>query len=180
MRIKELFTVPEGEKVTEKVFGRVLVSSICSILLCIACLGGTTWAWFTVSIENTGNVIQIAAVKQIVIINNADNREVAKADNGSYNLDVGNYSIHIQLDRGETGSDDFHNQKKPMYVEMAATHNDAAQHYYFAFEGGNEIAKHVLEVKDSPVVISFSATWQKPAATLIDDETFAVSEAKPS
>lgn len=61
MRIKDLFTVPEGEKVTEQVFRRVLISSICSILLCMACLAGTTWAWFTVSIENTDNVIEIAS-----------------------------------------------------------------------------------------------------------------------
>lgn len=61
MRIKDLFTVPEGEKVTEQVFHRVLISSICSILLCMTCLAGTTWAWFTVSIENTGNVIEIAS-----------------------------------------------------------------------------------------------------------------------
>lgn len=31
----------------------------CSILLCMSCLVGTTWAWFTVSIENTGNVIEV-------------------------------------------------------------------------------------------------------------------------
>lgn len=62
MHIKRLFTVSEGEKLTEKVFGRVLVSSICSILLCMTCLAGTTWAWFAVSIENQGNVIQIATV----------------------------------------------------------------------------------------------------------------------
>ena len=61
MRIKDLFTVPEGEKVTEQVFHRVLISSICGILLCMACLAGTTWAWFTVSIENTDNVIEIAS-----------------------------------------------------------------------------------------------------------------------
>ena len=59
MGIKKLFTVPEGEKITEQVFCRVLISSICSMLLCMACLAGTTWAWFTVSIENTGNVIEI-------------------------------------------------------------------------------------------------------------------------
>ncbi len=59
MRVKDLFTVPTGQKVTEKHLRRVLISSICSILLCMTCLVSTTWAWFMVSIENTGNVIQI-------------------------------------------------------------------------------------------------------------------------
>ena len=40
--MKELFAVPEGKKITEKMFGRVLISSVCSILLCMACLIGTT------------------------------------------------------------------------------------------------------------------------------------------
>ena len=50
MRLKDLFTVPTGEKVTERHLNRVLVSSICGLLLCMACLVGTTWAWFTDSV----------------------------------------------------------------------------------------------------------------------------------
>ena len=57
--MKFLFTIPEGAKVTEKVFGRVLISSVCSILLCMACLAGTTWAWFQASVVNNDNVISI-------------------------------------------------------------------------------------------------------------------------
>ena len=73
MRLKELFSVPEGKKVTEKVFGRVLISSVCSILLSMACLISTTWAWFTVSIENTDNVIHIATVTPNVQITSGEN-----------------------------------------------------------------------------------------------------------
>ena len=57
--MKFLFTIPEGVKITEKVFGRVLISSVCSILLCMACLAGTTWAWFQASVVNNDNVITI-------------------------------------------------------------------------------------------------------------------------
>ena len=58
--LKQLF-VQDREKMTEKSFYQVLVSSICGILLCMIGLAGTTWAWFTVDIENTGNVLQIGA-----------------------------------------------------------------------------------------------------------------------
>ena len=68
MRIKNLFIIPTGEKVTEKALRRVLISSICSILLCMTCLVSTTWAWFTVSVENTRNEIWIAAPKVSVTI----------------------------------------------------------------------------------------------------------------
>ena len=69
MRLKDLFTVPAGQKVTEKHLRRVLISSICSILLCMTCLVSTTWAWFAVSIENTGNVIQIGTPEVKLTVN---------------------------------------------------------------------------------------------------------------
>ena len=59
MRIKHLFTVTPEEKLTEKRLLQVLISSVCSMLLCMACLAGTTWAWFEVSIENHDNEIRI-------------------------------------------------------------------------------------------------------------------------
>lgn len=58
-KLKYLFTVPENEKVTEKHLMRILISSVCSILLCMTCLVSTTWAWFTVSISSENNVIGI-------------------------------------------------------------------------------------------------------------------------
>ena len=63
LKIAHLFTVPAGEKVTEKAFLRVLISSVCSMLLCMGCLFGTTWAWFTLEIDNPQNEIQIAKVE---------------------------------------------------------------------------------------------------------------------
>ena len=72
MRLKDLFTVPTGEKVTEKHLNRVLVSSICGLLLCMACLVGTTWAWFTDSVVDDGNVIQIGTPQVVLKLDGAD------------------------------------------------------------------------------------------------------------
>lgn len=72
MRIRTLFSVPDGEKVTEKALRRVLISSICAILLCMTCLVSTTWAWFAVSIENEGNVIQIGKPEIRLKVDNSD------------------------------------------------------------------------------------------------------------
>lgn len=68
MRIKTLFSIPNGNKVTEIALRRVLVSSICSILLCMTCLISTTWAWFAVSIENSDNVIEIGPPEVTVTV----------------------------------------------------------------------------------------------------------------
>ena len=99
MRIRNLFTVPEGEKVTEKMFGRVLVSSVCSILFCMACLAGTTWAWFSASIQNTDNVIQIAEVTANVTV-----REVtanAAAEGGEGDTAAGSEGDPVVIAEGE-------------------------------------------------------------------------------
>ena len=64
MKMKNLFSIPEGKKITEKYLYRMLISSICSILLCMSCLAGTTWALFAVTIENGSNVIEIAETPQ--------------------------------------------------------------------------------------------------------------------
>ena len=66
MHIKDLFAVPEGKNISEKMFGRVLLSSVCSILLCTACLVGTTWAWFTVEVKSAESSIVIGEPEAVV------------------------------------------------------------------------------------------------------------------
>ena len=39
-------------------FGKMLITSLVSIVLCVFMLAGTTWAWFTDSVTNAGNKIQ--------------------------------------------------------------------------------------------------------------------------
>lgn len=171
MHIKELFTVPEGKRVTEKVFSRVLLSSVCSILLCMACLVGTTWAWFTADIENTGNIIQIATVTADVVIKQGDN-EIAKSDDGSYRLDTDTYTIHIKLDNNATDS------KSPVYVLISMVQEDrSAKYYYVAFENRqNEISRE-LNVRNSSAVVTFSLSWVRPtSAELIDGGETVIGE----
>jgi len=68
VKLKYLFTVAPGEKVTEKHLRRVLISSVCCILLCMGCLVSTTWAWFTTTIVSEGNVIEIGTFDTEVTI----------------------------------------------------------------------------------------------------------------
>lgn len=48
------------DKLTDKAFSRLLVTSILGILVCVACLCSTTWAWFTGSAEGKDNQIKMA------------------------------------------------------------------------------------------------------------------------
>ena len=104
--LKYLFTVPEGEKITEKHLTRVLVSSICSILLCMSCLVSTTWAWFAVSVENTGNVINIGTYSVTTTVTRVSDGEQIQPTSlyqHGYYLTEGEYSVKVELQEGSVG-----------------------------------------------------------------------------
>ena len=111
MKFVNLFSLPKGKKITDKYLGRVLVSSICGILLCMGCLAGSTWAWFTVSLENTGNVIEIDRPEIQVSV--ADG---AAFESGSV-LGSGSYKLVIERNDLEA---DF-SQKSDLYVTLTVT-----------------------------------------------------------
>lgn len=178
MRMKMLFEIPEETKVTEKVFARVLISSVCSILLCMACLAGTTWAWFVASIENTDNIIQIATVRKNVTITNRMDHSGIESQNGSYSLTKGSYNVNVKLESDATGSDELNKGKSAAYVLMSIADADGeVKYYYFAFEGGRTEVQQILEVESDLVMINFSVSWMRPAsAEQIGDIPIAVGE----
>lgn len=164
MRIKDWFTVPEGKSVTEKVFGRVLLSSVCSILLCMVCLVSTTWAWFSVSIENKGNEIQIAAATVEVKVNDT----TLDADGGIRDLPAGAYTVAVK----RTSYDG----NKPVYVVLAVkssanegTENTELNYYWIQAEPvETKVNLDTKKVAD----ISYGLSWVKPdgAAELVSVE----------
>lgn len=174
MRIKNLFSVPEGKKVTEKMFGRVLISSICSILLCMACLVGTTWAWFSVSVENIGNEIQIATVTADVTVKQGDT-EIPKSDDGSYKLNAGTYDVGIELINDAT------EKKAPIYVLVTINKSDdSAEYYCIEILGTQGTTNLQLGISSDSSVVTFSVSWIMPASvTLINDETAVIGELPP-
>ena len=167
MKIKELFTVPEGQKVTEKVFHRVLISSICSILLCMSCLVSTTWAWFTVSIENQGNEIQIVDFEVSVTQNGV---EIAE-ENGVYSLAAGTYSIDATVKRDALAGVTLKSQEP--YVVMTVKIGEQTTAY------SNMAALCAADLKfKKDTVVSFKVQWGEPVGTIpwISD-TQAIGEA---
>lgn len=47
----------------KKNYGKLMLASAVSVILCAFMLAGTTWAWFTDSVTNTGNSIQAGTLK---------------------------------------------------------------------------------------------------------------------
>lgn len=157
MRIKDLFTVPEGTKVTEKMFSRVLISSVCSILLCIACLSTASWAWFTAGVESTVD-IQIAPVTLETRVT-LGTQTVDALANGSYSLEPGQYQLELTLEREEP--------KYTAYVLVSVRHKDTQAHYFFPFPANaGKTQAATLTVAEAPAVINFQVTWISPAAAV--------------
>ena len=94
MRIKDIISTKE--KVTEKYLRQVLVTSICSILLCMCCFVSSTWAWYNASISNQGITIQVGEFDAdvVVYVKNTQNAVNPVSEN-RYQLPVGTYTVSI-------------------------------------------------------------------------------------
>lgn len=170
MLFKNLFTVPTGQKVTEKHLRRVLVSSLCGILLCMSCLAGTTWAWYTVEIENRGKEIQIATVTADVNVLDAESNAVLPEDDGNYIFETGTYTVRINLENDATEA------KNPVYVVISVSSGEENAYYYLTFENQNTEVE--LQVGADSATVSFSVSWVRPvSATAVNGETIVIGEA---
>lgn len=178
MKLAHLFTVPTGEKVTEKAFLRVLISSVCSMLLCMGCLFGTTWAWFTLEINNPENEIQIAKVEIAELTLTKGGNEISKnANTGAYDLTAGTYSLKMRV------TNDAAAPKRAVYVVMTLRMDQTAKSYYFPLLDGEGTVEQadLLELAKGKASLSFSLSWVIPAsASVVPDETIQVSSTEAS
>ena len=163
MKFRELFSVPEGKRITEKNLYRVLVSSICSILLCMGCLAGTTWAWFAVSIENEENVIQIEEPEVTVNVVRIEDPVVTVTIDDTfqsgYELVAGDYMLTITR---SANRDDL-NQDMKFYASLIISY----------LERGEEITKiYKVVITDSVSTainintdfkLRIEISWMEPA-----------------
>ena len=137
----------KGQKVNEKVFGKVLISSICGIFLCLVCLVSTTWAWYVVGIENPNNTIEIASVEPKVIVNS---QELAANDDGTYTLPIGEQTLQVAVD----------NKTATVYVVMSV--GEKAVCYFEVASGQNVSAPLQVMVYDANHQISLKTQWKLP------------------
>ena len=163
MRIREWFTVPEGKRITEKMMTRVLVSSICGILLCMACLAGTTWAWFTVSIENPGNVIQIGQPEVVVTVNGS-------LISSGETLEEGTYSVNIQRANTET---DVFSHNSALYVTLSVGGNACG---YTIASQQDAYGDEITIVAKKECALSWEVSWFPPADGQMISEAVIVVE----
>ena len=162
MRLKDLFTVPAGQKITEKHLWRVLGSSICSILLCMTCLVSATWAWYNVSVENDGNVIWIGQPGIHMTVDGAS-CESGTELSGS----------EIELTMAHANHTDDFDKKSTLYVTLNLQKEGATAFHYVTLNESNDYSSMVRIQNDmgDTYTVSWIVSWFPPdnAAALIGD-----------
>ena len=165
MKFRELFDAPERENITEKYLYKVLITSICSILLCMGCLAGTTWAWFIVSVENPNNVIQIEMPSVIVTSIESEVTEdgevitETKLDSGML-LPAGVYELCVTDARGaEDRVTDVFGQASTLYVTFSVEETNVG---YVTLYEGNEYTETITVDTNHECTVKWYITWKEP------------------
>ena len=168
MSIKDFFTVPQDEKISDRAFARVLISSICSILLCMICLAGTTWAWFISNAESP-SVMSIATITMDTTLLQGE-EEIHAAEDGSYTLPVGAYVLQMDVEN------DVAETVPTVYVLMTVTQDGAESTYYRAFSVTDRTAAIAITVEGTPVTLRLNTRWALPAAEPLGDSLTFIGE----
>ena len=99
-------------KTAKRALSKVFVSSVCTILICVACLAGTAWAWYSAYIENTGSVIHIGEAKVTVTIGGTE------VSSGVEVSPEENEGSHMIVTHG--GSEDAFRKRSTIYMTVSA------------------------------------------------------------
>lgn len=104
---KKLFSgllyVPKHGKVSDKEFTRIMISSVFGIMLCVMCLAGLTWAWFSGSVSSAANNITAASfnIQIDVKVKDTETTVPHTVENGIYSFSLENnkvYDVKITAD----------------------------------------------------------------------------------
>ena len=89
----------KNEKLSDKAFARIALTSILGILVCIICLCSTTYAWFTGSVQVDNNTFKAADACLLSVSVYKDGTEVAIIDtDNSATLECeGMYTVTLTL-----------------------------------------------------------------------------------
>ncbi len=81
-RIKALLYIPKHTKPTDENILRMLMPSLLGILLCMVCLAGTTWAWFSASLQTGPQTLTAANFEVTAIVTEEGGGPVTELQDG--------------------------------------------------------------------------------------------------
>ncbi len=74
--IKSFLYIPKHSKPTDENILRLLLPSFVGIVICMVCLAGTTWAWFTASVQTQPQTLAAANFSIEAAVTDAENAPV--------------------------------------------------------------------------------------------------------
>ena len=164
MRLKDFFIMDPQEKVTDRKLTRVLIASVCCILLTMAALVQTTWALFSSQLNNSGNVIVVRNPVVQYAVSRAESSLSPESD-GSFVLepttDDSLYTITLTT------------QATQGYVilTMTLTANGSVKQYYCDLADNPTLT---LQVSQN-CTVSFATSWVQPdGATKLTESPIAI------
>lgn len=100
------------DKLTDKAFSRLIITSVLGILVCIMCLCSATWAWFSADVSSANNTLSSGKFDLSVAI--VDENEapvtVSAMDNGAYSCvlsEAGLYTVTLKITDDTTATKGF-------------------------------------------------------------------------
>ena len=84
--IQSLLYVPKHQKPTDENILRLLTPSVIGAVLCMVCLAGTTWAWFSASMQTELSAITAAEYAVAVTVTDENQAAVTESQDGGYAL----------------------------------------------------------------------------------------------
>lgn len=83
------------DKLTDKAFSRLLITTVIGVLLCLACLCSATWAWFSADIKSSENKIETGKGLMTVTVTK-DGENIDCVDQEKM-LEAGDYEVKMTL-----------------------------------------------------------------------------------
>ena len=144
--------IAEKEKSADAGIKRMMLTSVLGMLICVVCLAGTTWAWFTANsgIDDTDKPLSVetAQVKVDVSINNQDKVTVSGGNEQPIEIEITkNENLSVTLAGDGTST------KKYCYVTVDG------DRYYVDLSSNDSIT---FTVCSSSRNMAIEASWRAP------------------
>ena len=140
------------DKLTDKAFLRLAVTSVLAILFCIICLCSTTFAWFSDSAPSAGNEIKTAndCKLEVTVVNKNSGEALQNIENGVELVKGESYEVTLSLP-GNTASG--------YCVIKTADGAEYYTDYILRHEGATPVEySFILSVEETQTV-SFTPRW---------------------
>ena len=148
-RLNAIFYQSKHAKPTDENIFRLLLPSIVGILLCLVCLAGTTWAWFSASVQTPPQTITTAHFDISVSIVDGSNEAVIETAEGGYSLSE-NTAYTVKLTAVGTARE---------YGGYCVVKGGVAPHYTTPLLPGATLSFTLIP--DTTAVYTFTAVWGK-------------------